>query len=131
MADEPQWEDLVRECVYRPFDRRYVCWADWMIDWPRNDVMRHMLEGGNVALVTRRQMLPTQPCNFFWVADTIVIDGLIRSDNRGSESFFPLYLRGGERGEHVWKRVLAAELRPAISRPAGACPRRSAGKRTK
>ena len=99
MADEPHWEDLVRECVYRPFDRRYVCWADWMIDWPRNDVMRHMLEGGNVALVTRRQMLPTQPCNFFWVADTIVIDGLIRSDNRGSESFFPLYLRGGERGE--------------------------------
>jgi predicted helicase len=37
-------------------------------------------------------MLPNQPCSFFWIADAIVIDGLIRSDNRGSESFFPLYL---------------------------------------
>jgi predicted helicase len=50
-----------------------------------------MLAGPNLALVSRRQMLPNQPCNFFWVADAIVIDGLVRSDNRGSESFFPLY----------------------------------------
>ena len=63
-----------------------------MIDWPRRDVMRHLLAGDNLALVTRRQMLPTQECSFFWVADAIVIDGLVRSDNRGSESFFPLFL---------------------------------------
>lgn len=100
MAAEPDWDALVRECVYRPFDRRHVCWADWMIDWPRSEVMQHMLDGGNVALVTRRQMLPTRPCNFFWVADTIVIDGLIRSDNRGSESFFPLFLNGS--GSPSW-----------------------------
>jgi hypothetical protein len=65
-----------------------------MIDWPRRDVMHHLLASDNLALVTRRQMLPTQECNFFWVADAIVIDGLVRSDNRGSESFFPLFLAG-------------------------------------
>ena len=37
-------------------------------------------------------MLPTQPCSFFWMADTLPLDGVIRSDNRGSESLFPLYL---------------------------------------
>jgi hypothetical protein len=54
--------------------------------------MRHMLAGDNLALVTRRQMITNQPANYFFVADSIVIDGLIRSDNRGSESFFPLYV---------------------------------------
>jgi predicted helicase len=63
-----------------------------MIDWPRNDVIRHLLQGDNLALIARRQMLPSQPCNYFWITDTIALDGVIRSDNRGSESIFPLYL---------------------------------------
>ena len=36
-----------------------------------------------------------RPCNFFWIADDIVIDGYIRSDNRGTESIFPLFLETG------------------------------------
>jgi predicted helicase len=83
---------LVRTVQYRPFDRRAVAWADWLIDWPRSRVTRHLLLPGNCALVTRRQMLPGHPCNYFFITDTPVIDGLIRSDNRGNESFFPLYL---------------------------------------
>ena len=63
-----------------------------MIDWPRNEVMPYLLRPGNMALVARRQMLPTQPCNYFWVTDQLLLDGLIRSDNRGSESVFPLFL---------------------------------------
>ena len=46
----------------------------------------------DVALIARRQMLPSRPCNFFGVTDQIAIDGVIRSDNRGSESLFPLYI---------------------------------------
>jgi hypothetical protein len=46
----------------------------------------------NVALVARRQGPASQPCNYFWITDTIALDGLVRSDNRGSESVFPLYL---------------------------------------
>lgn len=96
MAEDKNWRDYIRPCWYRPFDRRVIFWADWMIDWPRNEVMRHMLAGDNVAIVARRQMLPTQPCNYFWITDGITLDGIIRSDNRGSESVFPLYLREGD-----------------------------------
>jgi predicted helicase len=92
LAEDEDWRRRVRSCWYRPFDQRKIFWAPWMIDWPRDGVMRHMLAGPNIALVARRQMLPTQPCNYFWVTDTIALDGLIRSDNRGSESLFPLYL---------------------------------------
>ncbi len=92
MTQATDWARFFRPCLYRPFDRRTIFWADWMIDWPRPDVMRHMLSRPNIALIARRQMPPTGPCNFFWVTDTIAIDGLIRSDNRGSESIFPLWL---------------------------------------
>ncbi len=50
------------------------------------------LRSETLILLSRRQMLPTQPCSFFWMADTLPLDGVIRSDNRGSESLFPLYL---------------------------------------
>ncbi len=92
MAEDPDWKRHIRTCLYRPFDRRWIYWADWMVDWPRMEVNQHLTELNNLALIARRQMLPTQPCNFFWVTRTIPIDGVIRSDNRGSESAFPLRL---------------------------------------
>jgi predicted helicase len=101
MAEDAQWDDYVRPCLYRPFDRRVVYWTSWMIDWPRQDAMRFMSASGNLALVTRRQMLAHQPCNFFWIADSIVIDGVVRSDNRGSESFFPLFLPESAAGDSM------------------------------
>lgn len=91
MMSDSRWDEHVMPCAYRPFDRRVIYWADWMIDWPRTDVMRHMIERDNIALVTRRQVPTGAECNFFWVTDSIAIDGLIRSDNRGSESVFPLF----------------------------------------
>jgi len=46
----------------------------------------------NIGIVTRRQQLPNKPCNYFFISEHIISDGLIRSDNKGSESIFPLYL---------------------------------------
>ena len=90
MAQETSLESFVRPCWYRPFDRRWIFWADWMVDWPRTRVTRYF-DQPRLALVARRQMLISQPCNFFWVIDDLAVDGIIRSDNRGSESIFPLY----------------------------------------
>ncbi len=46
----------------------------------------------NIGIVSRRQQLPDRPCNYFFVSEYLISDGLIRSDNKGSESLFPLYL---------------------------------------
>ena len=51
-----------------------------------------LLHRAPLCLIARRQQLPTQPCTFFWISDGLALDGVIRSDNRGSESLFPLYL---------------------------------------
>ena len=91
LAADPHWQQRIRCCWYRPFDRRYIIWSRAMIDWPRDEVVGHLLAGPNLALIARRQMLPSQPCNYFWITDDLTLDGVIRSDNRGSESIFPLY----------------------------------------
>lgn len=67
MRDDPAWRSRTRDCLYRPLDVRRIYWADWMIDWPRPEVMRHVLAdparaghggaaayAGNVALATSR-----------------------------------------------------------------------------
>jgi hypothetical protein len=92
LRSESDWSQFTRECQYRPFDKRWVFWAKWMVDWPRESVVRHLTTRRNVALVARRQVPGSHPCDYFWITDSIALDGLIRSDNRGSESLFPLYL---------------------------------------
>ena len=42
-----------------------------------------------VALIARRQIPPSEPCTYFWVTSALTLDGIIRNDNRGSESLFP------------------------------------------
>jgi hypothetical protein len=96
-AKVPDLRSHVRDLQYRPFDYRKIFWADWMIDWPRPSVMRHLRTPGNVALIARRQTPAGAHVGYFWVTETMVLDGLIRSDNRGSESMFPLWTNDGQR----------------------------------
>jgi predicted helicase len=84
-------QPFIRRCLYRPFVWRYVFWHPAMIDWPRTEFTRHF-DGGNLALLARRQSIAGREANFFWITNCLPLDGVIRSDNRGSESFFPLWL---------------------------------------
>ncbi len=85
-----QWKNRIELCQYRPLDKYFVFWADYMIDWPRRKITHQLRRGNNIAIVTRRQAPAELPYNFFWLTDLLVIDGILRSDNRGNESVFPL-----------------------------------------
>ncbi|HIM31762.1 MAG TPA: hypothetical protein EYG57_19715 [Planctomycetes bacterium] len=89
---ESDWDRFVVEIDYRPWDRRYLFYAPWMVDWPRKQVSDVMLGERNCCLITRRQMVPDRAANFFWVTTRPTLDGIIRSDNRGNETLYPLYL---------------------------------------
>jgi predicted helicase len=91
IRDAGDLQPFIRRCLYRPFVWRYVFWHPAMIDWPRTEFTRHF-DGGNLALLARRQSIAGREANFFWITDCLPLDGVIRSDNRGSESFFPLWL---------------------------------------
>jgi predicted helicase len=80
--------------LYRPFDTRYTYYTGHSRGFhcmPRGEVMRNMLAGPNLGLIARRQMIG-ELMSYFYVSRLIISDGVIRSDNKGSESFFPLYL---------------------------------------
>ncbi|MHB9041172.1 MAG: type ISP restriction/modification enzyme, partial [Melioribacteraceae bacterium] len=85
------WKDSITKILYRPFDERWILYHDEMVERTRKETMQHMLKD-NIGLITRRQMLPNKPCNYVFVCDKIMSDGVIRSDNRGGESIFSLYL---------------------------------------
>jgi predicted helicase len=85
------WEDLIKKILYRPFDMQWIFYHDAVIERSRREVMHHMMQE-NLGLITRRQMLPGRPCNYVFVTNLIISDGVIRSDNKGGESLFPLYL---------------------------------------
>jgi len=86
-----KWEEAIMQILYRPFDGRWIFYHDKVIERPRKEVMYNMMKE-NLGLITRRQMLPNRPCNYVFVSDKMISDGVIRSDNKGGESLFPLYL---------------------------------------
>ncbi|MBU4397126.1 N-6 DNA methylase, partial [Patescibacteria group bacterium] len=76
---------------YRPFDVKYVYYHDDFIERSRKEVMRNFINGDVIGLVVRRQM-PEGKISYFSISKLVMADGYIRSDNKGSESIFPLYL---------------------------------------
>lgn len=93
---QTDWQLLIHRVLYRPLDERFILWAPWMIDWPRGEVTSHLVGHENLTLITRRQAPPNMPWTYAWVTDNLALDGVIRSDNRGSESLFPLWLYSAE-----------------------------------
>lgn len=54
VQEDKHWRERVRTYLYRPFDQRNVYWTDWMVDWPRPDLTRHLDIENNFALITTR-----------------------------------------------------------------------------
>lgn len=90
--------------AYRPFCYRYIFWHDSVVWRTVKRVTKHMLEK-NIGIVARRQQLPDKPRNYFFISENLISDGLIRSDNKGSESLFPLYLYPDEKNKNLFNHA--------------------------
>jgi predicted helicase len=89
----PDYNRIVR-ISYRPFDERFTYYTGKSKGFhcmPRGEVMKHMIIGNNLGLVFRRQQ-PESKDLYLFCSYNIIADGYIRSDNKGSESFAPLYI---------------------------------------
>ncbi|MEK6544814.1 MAG: type ISP restriction/modification enzyme, partial [Elusimicrobiota bacterium] len=75
-------------------DRLTIHWTpeDAFMCMPRPEVMQHMLTGQNIGLISRHQMI-SDLMSYFFISKYLISDGVIRSDNKGGGSFFPLYIR--------------------------------------
>jgi hypothetical protein len=48
LEKDKKWRQAIVPYQYRPFDTRYLIYRDYMVDWPRRDVMKHF-ERPNLA----------------------------------------------------------------------------------
>jgi predicted helicase len=103
LSEDPNWNSYYQNILYRPFDVRAIYYSEDMVDWGRPEVMRHMLEE-NIGIIARRQQLPDRSCNYFFISQHLISDGVIRSDNKGSESLFPLYIYPDENKKDIFNQ---------------------------
>jgi predicted helicase len=90
--NDPGWRGRLHPILFRPFDRRTVFYADYVIERPREKVMRHLLAPGNLGLVVPRQH-KEEPGAL--VTDTLIAHKTVSAFDINSA--FPLYLHSGPR----------------------------------
>ncbi len=82
---------LITTYCYRPFDSRFVIYSDHLIDWPRREVMQHLLRD-NLAITVGRQgqvVGNEHLWNLSFITDTIAD---VNAFYRGGIVALPLYL---------------------------------------
>ena len=81
------WRTRLRRILFQPFDWRTVFYEDYVVERPREAVMRHLLPPGSLGLVAPRQH-KEEPGAL--VADTLVAHKAVSAFD--INSVFPLYL---------------------------------------
>ncbi len=102
LRDNAKWEKNIVPCLYRPFDVRWLFYHPAVIERGREEVMRHMLAGENVALITARSNKSPSMDHFF--CSTHIVETKCGESTVQSYTF-PLYLyphadRGGMFAHH-------------------------------
>jgi len=94
----------VRPVLYRPFDTRPVFYHEsliWGMAWP---VMRHMVKGGNLSLITSR-MTKGESFHHVLVSNTLSEVILLSSKTSNNAFAFPLHLRPDNSKPQVGSRT--------------------------
>ncbi|MGC9530440.1 MAG: type ISP restriction/modification enzyme, partial [Candidatus Bipolaricaulaceae bacterium] len=94
LRDSGPVRDKIVPILYRPFDVRYTYYTGrsrGFICMPRPEVMRHMMAGENVALMTCRQLCQSGWFHAF-ASSRITDDCMVSNRTRERGYLFPLYL---------------------------------------
>jgi len=80
---------LLKTICYRPFDFRTVFYHHSLVRWPVYDIMKHMLTGDNIALISARSNKSDSADHFFLTKNIMET----KCGERTTQScLFPLYL---------------------------------------
>ena len=123
ILDHLQSGEHLAPLLYRPFDVRFTWYtgrAGGLIERPRREVMRHMLDGENRALISVRQVAEGIFNHAF--ATRGIADFRTTLSNKGGAYLFPNYIYPTEGQEHLGlarQPNLAGGLVEAISSSLG------------
>jgi predicted helicase len=83
--------EFIRECLYRTFDVRWIFYHPAIIEGHRLEVMRHMLAGANLGLITTRQ-ISGERFEHAFCTNRIIECCAISNRAKEINYLFPLYL---------------------------------------
>ena len=82
-------DEIITAIDYRPFDARFIYYSKLMVDWPRENVMRHLCRSGNLGLNVIR--ISTRDNHCALIATDKITDKTLLS-SKDNANVFPLYL---------------------------------------
>jgi predicted helicase len=112
LAKDENWSIYFSKILYRPFDIRNIYYTDKMIDWGRQEVMRHMLEE-NISLCFMRQVSTSESYSQVLVSEQMV-DNRTFFSSRGIIQQAPLYLYSDTDKKDLFSEHESSERRPNI-----------------
>jgi hypothetical protein len=83
------WKETIIQCLYRPFDWRFCCFSEAIMDRPRRELKQHVAGKKNLCLNTVRQTKAQ------WWQHALVSDSptpAVFVELKDGSSVFPLYL---------------------------------------
>ena len=92
-------KDKIQSILYRPFDIRWTYYtgkSGGFVCRPSKEVMKHMISGFNLGLVTVRQLAKGEFNHA--IASSTITESCLATGGKGYSQLFPLYLYHGEAG---------------------------------
>ena len=88
---DDQWQNKITTCLYRPFDWRCCYFSTVAMDYPRRELIDHVLGKENLCLLSSRQQA-TLGYRHCWVSSKVSESCVISTTSREGNQVFPLYL---------------------------------------
>jgi predicted helicase len=85
---DSNWHSTILPCAYRPFDTRWCCFDEAVMDYPRRELKDHVAAKANLCLIAMRQTKSTLWRHGF-VSDQVASALLL--EIKDIASVFPLY----------------------------------------
>ncbi len=118
--DEGQMQECIQPVLYRPFDMRYIFYHDAVVWRTARRVMRHMLAGENLGLITVRQVAEGVFNHAFITGN--IVESRITLSNKGIAYVYPLYLYPSDMFQQQRRPNLADWLLPQLTAAYGFTP---------
>ncbi|MDD3773265.1 MAG: hypothetical protein PHC38_11505, partial [Weeksellaceae bacterium] len=112
LAKDENWDNNFAKILYRPFDVRSIYYSEKMVDWGRQEVMRHMLEP-NISFCFMRQVSTSESYTQVLVSEHIV-DNRTFFSSKGIIQQAPLYLYPETDKKDLFSEHETGEKKPNI-----------------
>lgn len=114
IQQDEDWEAKIVPCLYRPFDVRWMFYHRHAIELGREEVMRHLLAGENIAICVGRQgqVVGGEVWNLVFCATCIEDFNLFY---RGGNVNFPLYLYPDASKHDLFSHHAPSERQPNLN----------------